>query len=245
MVPLVVLCHHISIRPVQQNTYRCQNRAKEENCLKGRRKGKRNGKRRWGSLENRTGGAHSLLELERSATGRTGRLCKAICKQSPYGYFHTNKTSATKEPFSGCIEQKCAPCPGYLPLTSMTPEWKIELIAPALFQLQPSVTMPRLITEVYQHCKDSVFSGVGENCREELVFTGHSAFVLLETHWHIITILPLRQKSSDSTFLSQKQTANNESVRRSNTVVNIRDEAYYLWSTMELFSRRHSSAESL
>lgn len=41
---------------------------------------------------------------------------------------------------------------------------------------------------------------------EELVFTGHSAFVLLETHWHTITILLLREESNDSTFLPQKQT---------------------------------------
>lgn len=80
-----------------------------------------------------------------------------------------------------------------------------------------------------------------KTAERSLVFVGRRAFVLLETHWHITTILLLRQKSNGSSFLSQKQTANNESVRCSNTVVNTRYEAYYLWSTMELFSRRYSS----
>lgn len=50
-----------------------------------------------------------LLELESPVTGIIGRFCEAICKQRPYGWFHTNKKLPTEESLSGCFQQKCVP----------------------------------------------------------------------------------------------------------------------------------------
>lgn len=137
----------------------------------------------------RQSGKQNRGYIQLAATGRAGnrqdrQCCKAICKQRPYGYFHTNKTLTTKEPFSGSIQQKHAPCSGYLLLTSMTPEWKIELIALALFQLQSSVTMLWLTTtSLPSTAKLLFFLESMKTAERRLVFTvSTSAFVLLETH---------------------------------------------------------------
>lgn len=121
-------------------------------------------KRSWGSLKNGTVVIHSLLELEGLATGRTGRFCKAIFIQRPCGYFHTNKTLTSQEPFSGCIQQKCAPCFGYD--DPWMEDW-VDSSCPVLV----GVISPNAVVDhrrFTQHSKVSALSGVHGNCREEL-----------------------------------------------------------------------------